>query len=185
MHNNSFLKRSSVSLLAVFSLAFAGSSMALATSYDCSFDNCGTSFGTATDVGLDSPVTGFVNDDSEWFEFEGLSGSSSLESLLTITNTSSERFGDPLEVTLYNSSDQAITGDVDLVVDPGDNATLTGDVPSNGKVVVEILATRGNVATFSATLDPPSVPEPAPVTAVGLGLAAIGALRLRSRYQKN
>ena len=180
MSQTSLLKRSSVSLFAVFSLALAGGSVALATPYDCGFNNCGYDFATATDVGTDTPVTGFVGEDSsEWFEFEGLDGGATLSSLLTITNTSD--FGD-FYVTLYNSSDQTISGDVGVRVDADDSATLTGDVPGNGDLVVEISA-RGPDPGFNASLtDPPSVPEPAPVTAVGLGLAAIGALRLRSRF---
>ena len=165
-------------VFATLCLLAAGSTVASAAPFTC---GCGGTFGARTDVGLDTPVTGSADSlEHDWFEFQGLTAGALLDAVLTITNTGNPEFGPTIDVSLFTTSDVAISGDTGIIVDAGHSATLTGVVPLNGDVVVEV--TGGNnrfQSTYSATLTP--VPEPGTLTAMGLGLIGIGSMRFLAR----
>lgn len=171
MDKTSKLKKLAGRLLATTCLTVATAAIASASPYTGPY---GHTFGTATDVGLDTPVTGTLAGPGEdYFEFEGLTASDTLSSILTIVNTGGIR---DMQVTLFTSTGTTImSGEI---VDPGDTASLTGSVPGNGDVVVEIRTFEEPGTSFSATLSS-AVPEPATLSVVGLGLLGLGALRRR------
>jgi hypothetical protein len=149
----------------------------MATPYSC---GCGSTFGTATDVGLDSPVTGVGNNSNAFFEYEGLPALAALSSILTIDNTGVTR---PMGLTLLTDTDTTIMAEETVPL--SSTAPISGNVPADGNVVVEISYPGEPGTSFSATINSTGVPEPATLGAVGLGLLGVGALaRRRFRNKK-
>ncbi len=162
--------------MATTCLTVAAGSMAMAGTYTGPYGSSGTP-GTAPDVGLDSPITGTatLNGHSEqWFEIEGLPGGVSLASLMTIQDVS----GDPLGYTLEDDLGNVLLGPTGLSAP--NFATLSGNTPADGNVVVEIAATNEAPSNWQVTVNV-SAPEPGTVAAVGIGLLGLGALGLRRR----
>lgn len=180
MQKLSNFRRLALRLLATTCLIAASTAVAMAsTAYTGPY---GTTFETATDVEQDSPVSGSFGgtDNSEFFEFEGLTAGTSLSSIFTVQDTSSLTMG----LTILNTSDVTIFGQD--VVGANSFASLTGVVPDDGNVIFQIESFNEGPLSFNVTLTPnASAPEPATVGIVGLGLAGLAAAGLRRRLQKS
>jgi hypothetical protein len=125
-------------------------------------------------------VSGTTNEGSNYIEFEGLPAGSTLGSIsFVFTNNSS--FSE-YSLTILNSSDTVLSGPVGVPAGGSDTPSSVV-IPSNGDIVVDFGECECS-SGFTITLnDPSSVPEPAALGGVGLGLAGIGALARRRRKQ--
>ena len=171
MQKTSNWKRIVGRFLATTCLTVAAGSMASATPYTGPY---GTSFGTAVNVGLDSPVTDsttlFVND---WFEFEGLPGGATLSSVFNVQDVTGF-----WSVSIFTDTDTLLFSQP---LSPATSATLGGNVPLDGNVVFDMQTSGEGSNSFSVTL----TPEPATVACLGLGLVGLAGLGLRRRVQKS
>ena len=129
--------------------------------------------GTTQVNGVVSLTQGSAGD---FFEFVGLPGNASFSSI---------------NLTIQLLSGLAISADyfTDAGVSIGSTSNIigtvqpSGTVPSNGNLVVEILPSNEGASSYSVTIAT-SAPEPATLSAIGLGLAGIGVLGLRRRNRK-
>ena len=97
----------------------------------------------------------------------------------TITYDETDPFGD-LKIALFSVSPQAFLG-----LQRGDDGTLQGTVPADGKIAVEVGNFEFGNGTYSVTLDAPLAPIPTPapsaLTLSAVGAALAGALGWRRR----
>jgi hypothetical protein len=173
VQKTSNLKRLAARFLATTCLTVAGGAVAMAGPYSGPY---GSTFGTATNVGLDTPVTGAVTltgNVNDWFEFEGLPGLVTLGSIFTVQDVS----GSALGLTIEDDLGNVIMGPTGVA--SGTTATLSGNVPVDGNVVFHIAPTNESPANFSVTLT--NTPEPGTMAAIGLGLTGLAAAGLRRR----
>ena len=171
MQKTSNWKRIVGRFLATTCLTVAAGAIASATPYTGPY---GTSFGTAVNVGLDTPVTDVslisVND---WFEFEGLPGGVTLSSIFTVQDVTGF-----WNVSIVSDTNTPIFSQS---LSAPNFAGLTGNVPVDGNVVFDMSTFGEGSNSFSVTL----APEPATVACLGLGLVGLAGLGLRRRVKKS
>jgi hypothetical protein len=173
MQKTSKLKKLASHLLATTCLTVAAGSVAMAGTYTGPY---GSSFGTATNVGTSTPITGTVTlngPEQEWFEISALPAGVTLASVLTIQDVS----GNAVEYWVENDAAGVI--DNQTISSPN-FASINGNVPVDGNVVVEFLATNEGASNWAVTVNA-STPEPGTVAAVGVGLVGLAAAGLRRR----
>jgi hypothetical protein len=111
------------------------------------------------------------SDGSDWFEFQSLQGGGSFSELATYAVPGSET---GFQVAIYSTAmDQLNIGE-------GSGHVLTGTIPSNGDLLVNINSDSGRSFGYNVSLTAPlGAPEPSTLAGAGLALATALAWRRR------
>ena len=179
MQKTSKLKKLAFRLLSTTCLTVAGSVAAQAGSIFLT-EGAQKTFATLAVLAAGTTqVSGTVNSidgpNGDFFEFVGLPGNASFGSIhLTILAP-----GNQISAFYLTDADVQIGSNLNF------NGTLqpSGTIPADGNLVIEILPSNEGPSSYSVTIAT-SAPEPATLSAIGLGLAGIGVLGLRRRNRK-
>ena len=180
MQKTSKLKKLAFRLLSTTCLTVAGSVAAQAGSIFLT-EGAQKTFATLAVLPAGTTqVSGTVNSidgpNGDFFEFVGLPGNASFGSIhLTILAP-----GNQISAFYFTDAGGSPFGS-----NLNFNGTLqpSGTIPADGNLVIEIQPASEAGIPYAVTIDA-STPEPATLSAIGLGLAGIGALGLRRRNRK-
>ena len=167
------LKKFARGLMTTTCLTAAATAMQASTINETSVAGAdfGNTFAVRNDLGAGvTEVIGAINptSDVDWFRIDGLTAGSTF----TINGvfTGGARYG---------IFDNANVNLVPLATNPG---TMTGTVPTDGILVVQVIQNEA-LATYDLTLGT-TAGTPEPSTFGGMALALAGGLTLRRRYKK-
>jgi hypothetical protein len=189
MNKTARLKRLSRHLLATTCLTLAGVGAAHATTINetsAPGTDFGSTFGTATNLSsiaaLAVPGTNNAlgalsgGGDLDYFTFTGEPGTafsynitdtSNGQGRATILNSLAANIGSTASLTTFAFNGSPLTG--------------TGLVPTDGKIIVDIVTGCECGFSYNATVSAPNAPEPGTLADVGLGLGLAGAIALGRR----
>ena len=113
------------------------------------------------------------SDGSDWFEFQSLQGGGSFSELATYAVDSPEA---GFQVAIYSTAlDLLNIGTLE-----GSGQVLSGTIPGNGELLVNINSESGRSFGYDVSLTaPPGAPEPSTLAGAGLALATALAWRRR------
>jgi hypothetical protein len=121
-------------------------------------------------------VEGFLgaSDGSDWFEFQSLQGGGSFSELATYAVHGQEA---GFQVVIYSTEMSMLA----IGTLEGAGHLLTGTIPSNGDLLVNINSESGRNVGYDVSLTAPLGTAPEPSTLAGAGLALATALAWRRR----
>jgi hypothetical protein len=113
------------------------------------------------------------SDASDWFEFQSLQGGGSFSELATYAVHGQEA---GFQVAIYNTDMTLLK----IGTLEGSGTLLTGTIPSNGDLLVNINSEAGRSVGYNVSLTAPlGTPEPSTLAGAGLALATALAWRRR------